>query len=449
MGPVGLESSVRIPQTKTTTFKIQQEQYGYNKDTMRDLYHRKDRLKYWMNRIHSDLEEPDRSDVLQLVENMQERERAILWIIRCITALLSMRKQLAKPFREVSKSDIKDLLLWMDEKGYKASTHEKYRQLLKLFYKTIYGNNEYYPDCVKWFSVKVGNEKASKDPTMNMAEYLEEIEIQKLIEAAPTLQKKAFLACMYESGARPEEFLRLSNLDCKIDTHGAILILRGKTGERRVRTISFAKTLQQWLEVHPLKNHQKQFPLWISDATNFKNQPLGLRGAQKIIEEAMSKANLVNKHSRLYILRHSRASVLATYFTEAQLCTFFGWVQGSQVVKRYIHMSGKDLDNTLISISEGKQAIKQDEYLLKTKKCNRCTETISPTQQFCGRCGLSITLIDQYTKEMDIERENRELKQQIQIVKEEMNDKFNKIISMIQKNPLLANIKPDKLKNKL
>jgi site-specific recombinase XerD len=445
MGPVGLESSVRIPQTKSTTFKIQKEQYGYNKDTMRDLYHRKDRLNYWIKRIISDLEEPDRSDVLQLVEYMHERERAILWIIRCITALLSMRKQLKKPFREITKSDIKELLSWMDEKGYKSSTHEKYRQVLKLFYKTVYGNNEYYPDCVKWFSVKVGKEKASKDPIMKISEYLEENEIQKLIEAAPTLQKKSFLACMYESGSRPEEFLRLSNLDCKIDIHGAILILRGKTGERRVRIVSFAKLLQQWLDVHPLKNHQKQFPLWISDATNFKNQPLGLRGAQRIIEEAMSKANLVNKHSRLYILRHSRASVLATYFTESQLCTFFGWVQGSQVVKRYIHMSGKDLDNTLISISEGKQISKQDEYLLKTKKCQRCTETLSPSQQFCGRCGLTTTLAEQYTKELDLERENKELKQQIQMVKEEMDDKFNRIISMIQQNPILANVKPEVL----
>ncbi len=84
--------------------------------------------------------------------------------------------------------------------------------------------------------------------------------------AAPTTQKKAFLACMYESGAHPEEFLRLINIDIKIDTNRAILFLIGKTGERRVRIVSFAKLLQQWLEIHPLKeNHQ--FPLWISQAT--------------------------------------------------------------------------------------------------------------------------------------------------------------------------------------
>jgi site-specific recombinase XerD len=448
MGPVGLESSVRIPQTKTTTFKIQKEQYGYNKDTMRDLYHRKDRLNYWIKRISSDLEEPDRSDVLQLVEYMQERERAILWIIRCITALLSMRKQLKKPFRETTKSDIKQLLSWMDEKGYKASTHEKYRQILKLFYKIVFGNNEYYPDAIKWFSVKVGKEKSGKDPTMDISEYLDENEIQKIIEAAPTLQKKAFLACMYESGSRPEEFLRLTNLDCKIDINGAIIMLRGKTGERRVRIVSFAKLLQQWLEIHPL-NDQNQFSLWISDATNFKNQPLGLRGAQKIIEDALLKAGIYNKHARLYILRHSRASVLARHLTSFQMSTFFGWTLDTQVVKRYIHMSGKDLDYKLISISEGRPVKQEDESILKVRKCNRCTETLSPTQQFCGRCGLSTILEAQYTKEMNLEKENRELRQQIQIVQEEMNNKFSQIISMIQQNPKLNFIKPEILTEKL
>ena len=89
--------------------------------------------------------------------------------------------------------------------------------------------------------------------------------------------------------------------------------------------------------------------------------------------------------------------------------------------------------------------MKEEEYLLKTKKCNRCTETISPLQQFCGRCGLSTTLIDQYTKEMDFEKENRELKKQIQIVKDEMNGKFNQIISIIQEYPLLVQLKPEVL----
>jgi site-specific recombinase XerD len=101
---------------------------------------------------------------------------------------------------------------------------------------------------VSWFSVKVAKEKTGKDTSMDMTEYLEEAEVEKLAESAPTTQKKAFLAVMYESGARPEEFLRFTNADIRIDSNGVVLMLRGKTGERRVRIISFSKLFQQWLE---------------------------------------------------------------------------------------------------------------------------------------------------------------------------------------------------------
>jgi hypothetical protein len=161
---------------------------------MRDLYHRQQRLAYWIKRVNDDLREPDRIDILKLVEYMQDRERAVLWIIRCVTALLLIRKQLDKPFRDATRVDIRSILKWMEEKGYKASTNEKFRQVLKLFYKTVYGNSECYPEQVKWFSVKLAREKIGKETSMDMAEYLEEEETQKLIEIAPTLQKKAFLA---------------------------------------------------------------------------------------------------------------------------------------------------------------------------------------------------------------------------------------------------------------
>ena len=98
----------------------------------------------------------------------------------------------------------------MDEgKKYKRSSHEESRAILKSFYKIVYGNNEYYPDTVKWLSVKVSKEICDSQKTLDTAEYLEEEEIERLVEYAPSIQKKAFIGCMYESGARPEEFLRL------------------------------------------------------------------------------------------------------------------------------------------------------------------------------------------------------------------------------------------------
>jgi hypothetical protein len=65
---------------------------------------------------------------------MQDKGSSILWIIRCITALLLMRRQLGKAFKEADKDEIRSLLKWMDDKNYKASTHEKFRRILKFYH---------------------------------------------------------------------------------------------------------------------------------------------------------------------------------------------------------------------------------------------------------------------------------------------------------------------------
>jgi hypothetical protein len=48
----------------------------------------------------------------------------------------------------VTKNDIKLIFRWMDTKQYKVETHEKYRAVLKKFYKIVDRNCEKYPDCV-------------------------------------------------------------------------------------------------------------------------------------------------------------------------------------------------------------------------------------------------------------------------------------------------------------
>ncbi len=137
-----IEASVQIPKinkyAKTRTsprsriIKISSDSYSHTTYKMRDLYHRQERLAYWIKRVDTDLQDPDKRDVLKLVEHMQDRERALLWIMRCITALLLIRKQLGKPFRNATKDDIRSILKWMEQKGYKGSTNEKFRQILKL-----------------------------------------------------------------------------------------------------------------------------------------------------------------------------------------------------------------------------------------------------------------------------------------------------------------------------
>jgi hypothetical protein len=81
---------------------------------MRDLYNRKKKLDYWTERIYTDLDGPDKTDVLKLIKYLQDQRKASLWIIRYITALISMRKQITKPFRNAKENDIRKLINWND-----------------------------------------------------------------------------------------------------------------------------------------------------------------------------------------------------------------------------------------------------------------------------------------------------------------------------------------------
>ncbi|HKG29980.1 MAG TPA: hypothetical protein VKA91_01810 [Nitrososphaeraceae archaeon] len=79
-------------------------------------------------------------------------------------------------------------------------------------------------------------------------------------------------------------------------------------------------------------------------------------------------------------------------------------------MRRYIHLSGKDVDNVLLAINEEGQ-VKKEEYKQKSLKCIRCSEVLSPAMNFCSRCALPVNLDNEYTKEMELENENKILKE--------------------------------------
>ena len=91
--------------------------------------------------------------------------------------------------------------------------------------------------------------------------------------------------------------------------------------------------------------------------------------------------------------RHSRATYMANHFTEAQLCEWFGWVQGSKIPATYVHLSGRDIDNAYLKMFGIKD--KEEEELeteLKTIKCPRCGYDNGSVVKFCGKCGMALDM---------------------------------------------------------
>lgn len=73
------------------------------------------------------------------------------------------------------------------------------------------------------------------------------------------------------------------------------------------------------------------------------------RAAVKALKTTAARAEIdkpVNPHH----FRHSRATYLANRFTEAQMCEWLGWVQGSDRPSDYVHLSGRDIDSSYARI---------------------------------------------------------------------------------------------------
>jgi 5'-3' exonuclease len=138
-------------------------------------------------------------------------------------------------------------------------------------------------------------------------------------------------------------------------------------------------TAQKWL---------RQFD---SDATLTSGMQLGYRYIrEKILEATMNRAG-IDKPSNPHHYRHSRASYLATEMTEAQLCEWFGWVQGSDVPAKYVHLSGRDIDNAYDQM-HGLYEPDDDEQEPDIVECPRCEELNEPDAAFCMRCGQALDI---------------------------------------------------------
>ncbi|MCX6771088.1 MAG: tyrosine-type recombinase/integrase [Candidatus Micrarchaeota archaeon] len=254
---------------------------------------------------------------------------------------------------------------------------------IKAFYKWLHGGQA-YPECVSWLKTH-GTEKR-KLPE----EILTANEVGRLAEATRTPRDRAMLMVLYESGARIGELLALRIKHIEFDRFGALAMLNGKTGMRRVRLIDSVPDLKIWMNHHPLREEP--------DAHLFvmlkNNMPVRSHSTfLRILDRAKIKAG-IKKRIYPHLFRHSRATHLAQDFTEQELKVIFGWSGGSRMPATYVHLSGADIDRKILekrgilNRNEESQDVAEP---LHAKICANCNEKNSPNANFCMVCGSAIS----------------------------------------------------------
>ena len=310
---------------------------------VKDEVHRYDkRIESLLRRIkNSGIPEESKKNILDFYRECILRGYSKARTIKYLDTLERTARILGKPFEEATREDIEDLIAEIERRDYSDWTKHDYKVILRIFYRWL--RKCEYPEEVSWIKIKV------KSTPKLPEELLTVEEINKLVNAAEHVRDKAFILTLYESGCRIGELLALQIKHVNFDEFGAVLLVNGKTGQRRVRVIASAPKLQQWIENHPLKD-EPNAPLWVTIGTNSRQKIWNYGTAREVLKKIARKAG-IKKRVYPHLFRHSRATHLASHLTEAQMKQYFGWVQASKMASVYVHLSGRDVDKALLRLN--------------------------------------------------------------------------------------------------
>ncbi|MFW5903051.1 MAG: tyrosine-type recombinase/integrase [archaeon] len=341
--------------------------------------------------------------------------------------------------RDAEKEQIEKIVAWVNSRDIAEATKRQYKIVLKVVYKWL--NDGEYPEKVKWINT-TEKKRNGKIPE----KMLTESDVKELIKHASNPRDRALISLLWETGARIGELIDLTIGDFEDRERGLKIVISGKTGPRRLPLVSSVPDIRNWLNSHPRKN-ENDAPVWVNIGTRNNGEKAEYRALLKALNKTADKAGIdkpVNPHQ----FRHSRATFLANRFTESQMCEWFGWVQGSDQPARYVHLSGRDIDEAYDKIHGLKQEEeKEDKAELSPIECPRCEEQNSPDAKFCQRCGQALSIEAAQEIEKKEEKVSDEFVTKLKDSSEAI-EKLNKafeLVDLIDKNDELVEVLEEKI----
>lgn len=307
-------------------------------------------------------------------------------ILKYLTYLPKIAVLLGKDFDKADKEDIKRIMAVIEKSDYAEWTKNDHRIILKKFYKWLRQTEDTYPPEVKWLknSMKKANQKLPED-------ILTQEEVKRMIETATNMRDKAVISVLYESGCRVGEILSMKLKSVEFNHVACSIMVNGKTGQRRILLVDSMPFMANWVSHYPNGKDPNDY-LWICIGTKNHNKPMEYNSLNKILRNVAMKSGIakkVNPHN----FRHSRATHLATKFTEAQMKQYFGWTQSSEMASVYVHLSGRDLDNSILELHGLRRKEEQNNgEELKPKKCPKCEKINEFEARICSRCGQALDI---------------------------------------------------------
>jgi len=403
-----------------------------------------------------------------------------------IKALINMAKYFGNnlEFIQISKKEV--ILSFLDSKikskeedpdGKWMRTWNDYLQRIKYFFRWLYNEklrqerNEESIDPSDWVTppfLKIKEKKSKRISPYLESEIWDKDDFQTIIKYEPLKRNKAALSLLWDLDARPHEIsgLKIKHVKLKQKYGEGEIPFESKTGTGPILLTFSFPYVRDWINEHPFKNEPNASiicnqitgaPIH-ADTLNsimrhLKERIERLIESNQITDESeKERLNFLLKAKKWnpYCIRHSAITADSDYLPEYALKKKVRWSMNSKQGSRYIkRRMGNELKNKILEYN----GIITEE--IQKKK---------PTQSICPRCDLSNVLENKYCSKCSYplkpeafeeikasEQENLKTIQQkyehdLNNLKNDMDRRFTQILSMIQQNPTVANIKPETLR---
>ncbi|MEI7858162.1 MAG: tyrosine-type recombinase/integrase [Methanomicrobiales archaeon] len=294
-----------------------------------------------------------------------------------------------KDLKQTTATDLEDFVIHrktMPSKRGKPCSHATVQGDIlgiKLFLRYLLPNEE-----AKLFeNIKIKRQK-NKLPVERL---LSRSDIEKLVAACDTQRDRALIMLLWDSGCRISEILSRSVGHVEFDRYGAVIMVDGKTGQRRLRLTACVGDLQTWINVHPMKENPDA-PLFITyNRFGFGRKCVHEHTVANRLK-AIAELAKITKPVHPHAIRHARLTDLAKQgFSEMELRIIAGWEASSGMPAIYVHMSGADVEQKILQKAGLCEVEEFKDISLEAIRCPRCGTINAHDSMFCKTCSQTMT----------------------------------------------------------
>jgi len=295
-------------------------------------------------------------------------------------------------------------------------------------------------------------------------------ELLTIVKYEKYKRNKAALTLLWDLDARNHEItlLRIKHLRLRERYGEGEIPHQSKTGTGPFLLTCSFPYVRDWLNEHPFRNEPNAMVICnLKSGASVKPDALSsiMKQLRNRITCLLQNGFITDKEEREklefliktkkwnpYCIRHSAITSDSDFLPEYALKKKARWSMNSKQGSRYIkRRMGNDLKRQIL-IHNGIISDTEMQKKPSVLTCAKCTLVNAIDNKYCSKCSYPLVPLAfeeiKAVEDLKIRSLQEKYEQDLKSVREEMNQQFDRIMSIIQQNPQLSQVKPEVLVKK-